>query len=870
MKKMQKIWVSWLLVFAMVLTGLVLPDGAVTKAAETSCDLTVKEGASPVVMVKNEYGDDYIADILFNVPDAISTQSKVQAGSPTVTVVMKINSISSDTGSVRAMLYSQDGTYNWNQGEAVDVAAGREITVSYNMSGITWKDSTLAKLGLRFADNAQNHSSISYTITSAKVTVQSSDNGSSTGGGAGEATEDGLAADAREDASKYSVSTSENRQSDGYWLEDTFSVTNHTTEKVSKIQIVLPVSGEPKDLKCFDGMSAVYNRSVGGLIMYYSGEIAAGAKADLPGKLCFNPSGVTVGSAYVRAVNCNPPSGEGTDAGKLNYALTGQTKEIPYEETPFGKHGKLHLKKVDGYGNAPVIVDENDNPYQLRGASTHGLQWDEGYKFANKGTMQCLRDEWGVNLFRLAGYVKEGGYTEGGQARIDEKINECVEAAKELGMYVIVDWHVLTGNPNETKPQAEEFFRKYAGKYKDYGNVIFEICNEPTGTQWYNNGSGNDLYTYCKDIAQIIRDQGSDALIICGTNNWSQDVDDVAKKPLAEDGFENIMYTFHFYAATHGDNLRQKVKAANQAGTPIFVTEFGICSADGNGNFDTANADTWIKLFDSMNTSYTCWSLSNKSEAASYLKSSCTKTTGGYVEPDLATTGIWLINTYRAHQDVEDGTDTGVTPKPGVSADPSASVLPDQPGTTKDPASSAAPGQSDHPQNPSGSASPGQPDHPQNPSVSETPGQPGLSSGTASGTSGTTKPGTSAQPGTSQTPSGVQTTAKPGTATGSNESGSNGSVQPGGENNTGVNGQKFVRLKKKVLKIKKGKKAKIRIKKKMPGDKVKRYKITKGKKYIKVTSKGVVKGRRKGKAVVKVIMKSGASASCRIIVRNKR
>ncbi|HCS14544.1 MAG TPA: hypothetical protein DIV56_02325, partial [Lachnospiraceae bacterium] len=81
MKKMQKIWVSWLLVFAMVLTGLVIPDGAVTKAAETSCDLTVKEGASPVVMVKNEYGDDYIADILFNVPDAISTQSKVQAGS---------------------------------------------------------------------------------------------------------------------------------------------------------------------------------------------------------------------------------------------------------------------------------------------------------------------------------------------------------------------------------------------------------------------------------------------------------------------------------------------------------------------------------------------------------------------------------------------------------------------------------------------------------------------------------------------------------------------------------------------------------------------------------------------------------------------
>ena len=48
---------------------------------------------------------------------------------------------------------------------------------------------------------------------------------------------------------------------------------------------------------------------------------------------------------------------------------------------------------------------------------------------------------------------------------------------------------------------------------------------------------------------------------------------------------------------------------------------------------------------------------------------------------------------------------------------------------------------------------------------------------------------------------------------------------------------------------------------------MKKYKIIKGKKYICVSKKGVVKGRRKGKAVVKVVMKSGASAKCRIVVR---
>lgn len=101
-----------------------------------------------------------------------------------------------------------------------------------------------------------------------------------------------------------------------------------------------------------------------------------------------------------------------------------------------------------------------------------------------------------------------------------------------------------------------------------------------------------------------------------------------------------------------------KVKTAIAAGTPIFVTEFGICDASGNGGFDTANADAWIELLDGYNISYACWSLCNKNESASYLSTSCTKTTGGWVESDLATTGIWLVNTYRAHEDAENGTVT--------------------------------------------------------------------------------------------------------------------------------------------------------------------------------------------------------------------
>ena len=662
MKKMKRTVLSWMLVFAMILSGVALPQGQQVKAAGTSYNLSVSEGASPLTLAKNQWGDDYIADILFQVPDVIADKSKVQAAKPVVQVTMKINSISSDTGSIHAMLYAQDSSYNWNNSKAVDVSAGKEITVSYDLSSMSWKETTLAKLGIRFADDAVNTSSISYTITSATVTVNSSDSGSA-GGSEGGTTADGLDAGAREDASRYSAEVTPHPH-DQWYSEYTFSITNHTPSAVSKVQMVLPTSAEPENFQSFESINVVYNKTVGGLIVYYAGEIGAGATVTIGGKVGFKPSSVTLGTPYVRAVNCNPPKGEGTSAGELKYNLTGQLKDTPYAETPVGKHGRLHLAKVDGYGNAPVIVDQYGKPFQMRGASTHGVQWFPEY--INKGAMQTLRDEWGVNLLRMACYVTQyNGYTQGGQSLIDSKIVEGVQAAKELGMYVIVDWHIHEENPHTTKTVAEQFFKKYATLYKDYDNVIFEICNEPTGVQWYTGG--NDLYSYCKDIAGIIRDCGSKALIVCGTNNWSQDVEDVAKKPLKDDGFKDIMYTFHFYSGTHYEDKRQKVRTAVAAGTPIFVTEFGICDASGNGGYDTANADEWIEFLDSMNISYACWSFCNKGESASYLKTSCNKTTGGFEESDLTTTGIWLVNTYRAHQEAEEGTDTETTASPSPS-----------------------------------------------------------------------------------------------------------------------------------------------------------------------------------------------------------
>ena len=105
--------------------------------------------------------------------------------------------------------------------------------------------------------------------------------------------------------------------------------------------------------------------------------------------------------------------------------------------------------------------------------------------------------------------------------------------------------------------------------------------------------------------------------------------------------YDNIMYAVHFYAATHTDNIRNKVTTALSKGLPIFVSEFSICDASGNGAIDYDQAAKWFDLIDSNNLSYAAWNLSNKAETSSLIDSSCTKTSG-WTDEDYSETGKWL------------------------------------------------------------------------------------------------------------------------------------------------------------------------------------------------------------------------------------
>ncbi len=285
--------------------------------------------------------------------------------------------------------------------------------------------------------------------------------------------------------------------------------------------------------------------------------------------------------------------------------------------------------------NGTQLVDEAGNPVQLKGISTHGLAWFPAY--VNKDCFRQLREEWNANVIRLAMYTAEyGGYCSGGDKdKLKQLIHDGVAYATELDMYVIIDWHVLQDqNPNNYKEDAKAFFAEMAEKYADYNNVIYEICNEPNGgTGW------KDIKAYAEEVIPVIRQYDDDAIIIVGTPNWSQYVDQAAADPIT--GYDNIMYALHFYAATHKDSLRKTMTAAIDAGLPVFVTEYGICDASGSGGIDEYQANEWVKTMNSYNVSYVAWNLSNKNETSAMISSGCNKVSG-FSESDLSACGKWV------------------------------------------------------------------------------------------------------------------------------------------------------------------------------------------------------------------------------------
>jgi len=285
---------------------------------------------------------------------------------------------------------------------------------------------------------------------------------------------------------------------------------------------------------------------------------------------------------------------------------------------PVKKHGQLRVDSAQ-------LKDRKGKPVVLRGAS---FGWHNFWpRFYNEGAVNTLAKDWHCNVVRAAmGIESDRGYLKDTAGAI-QKIEAVVHAAIKEGIYVIIDWH----SHNIQIREAKDFFSKMAAKYGKYPNVIYEIFNEPDHETW------GEVKDYSATIISTIRAIDPDNIILVGNPHWDQDIHLVADDPIV--GFTNIMYTVHFYAATHKQFLRDRCEYALKKGIPNFISESAGMEASGNGGLNEEEWQRWIDWAEQHKISWITWSVSDKDETCSVLKKTA-KSEGEWKEEDLKESGI--------------------------------------------------------------------------------------------------------------------------------------------------------------------------------------------------------------------------------------
>jgi endoglucanase len=311
------------------------------------------------------------------------------------------------------------------------------------------------------------------------------------------------------------------------------------------------------------------------------------------------------------------------------FALAAVFSSLPAAAQSFvAEHGALKVQ-----GNK--IVDSKGQPITLRGMALYWSQWKPA--FYNAQCVKWLRDDWKVNVVRASMAVTDGGYLTNPDAEMN-KVRTVVQAAIDLGIYVIVDFHE-TKNGNEHLSQAKKFFGDLTKEFGKQPNLIYETWNEPDNTVAWATA----IKPYHEAVIPAIR-ANSEGIILCGTRSWCQEVDEAAANPITIS--TNIAYTLHFYAADHKDANRAKAVTALGKGIALMVTEGGLSEASGDGRIDTAEATKWCNFMDQNGILWTNWSLADLKESSGALKVG-SSANGGWNESQLNPSGVWVRNRLR-------------------------------------------------------------------------------------------------------------------------------------------------------------------------------------------------------------------------------
>ena len=258
-----------------------------------------------------------------------------------------------------------------------------------------------------------------------------------------------------------------------------------------------------------------------------------------------------------------------------------------------------------------------------------------------------------------------------GKERMLNKIDEIVGMASEEGLYVIINWAILTSNPYQYVTEASEFFGKLAMMYSDNPYVLFEICNEPGDCTWATKQAGKEgVKAYAETIIDVIRSKGSDAVIIVSPRGSAYFVaedtgDDPIKSPLDDDRRYNVAYTFHNYPyvnsygestteySASGTGFGWRIQEAYNAGLTIVVTEmspmnakFATASTRDPIGYDMEHMALFLRQFEELDISFFFFRYGHSDSYNEWLmfKPNVSPEIGMWDRDDLTECGKWYYD----------------------------------------------------------------------------------------------------------------------------------------------------------------------------------------------------------------------------------
>ena len=266
------------------------------------------------------------------------------------------------------------------------------------------------------------------------------------------------------------------------------------------------------------------------------------------------------------------------------------------------------------------FVDPAGNTVIFRGVSFSDPDRLEKAGHWNREYFQAAKD-WGVNIVRFP--VHPNVWRERGQQEYLKLLDQGVQWAGELGMYVIIDWHSIgnlrtelfqSPNYNTTKTETYRFWKAISERYANNSVVpFFELFNEPTD---YNGRLGKASWDEHKvlmeDLIDIIRAHDKTKIPLVAGFNWAYDLTDVRNKPIERPG---VAYVTHPYPQKRERPWEPKWEqdwgfVADRY--PIIATELGFMSADGRGAHvpvigDETYGEALVNFFNKKGISWTAW-----------------------------------------------------------------------------------------------------------------------------------------------------------------------------------------------------------------------------------------------------------------------